>query len=56
MNKRGNIADAHVIKGLPMRLDNAALDAVRKWKFKPATLGGRPVAVYYTVTVNFQPN
>jgi TonB family protein len=43
-----------VLKGLPMGLDHAAVDAVQKWKFKPATLEGRPVKVYYVLTVNFQ--
>jgi len=28
--------------------------AVRQWKFKPATLNGRPVAVYFNLTVTFQ--
>ena len=36
-----------------MGLDRAALDAVEKWKFKPATLEGKPVKVFYTLTVNF---
>jgi len=27
---------------------------VQQWKFKPATLNGKPVAVYYNLTVNFQ--
>lgn len=46
--------NAHVLKPLPMGLDRAALDAVAKWRFKPATLQGKPVKVYYTLTVNFQ--
>jgi TonB family protein len=37
-----------------MGLDRAALEAVQNWRFKPATLQGRPVKVYYTLTVNFQ--
>jgi TonB family protein len=38
-----------------MGLDTAALEAIKRWTFKPATLAdGRPVAVYYTLTVNFQ--
>jgi outer membrane biosynthesis protein TonB len=32
----------------------SALDAVCDWRFKPATLDGRPVKVYYTLTVNFE--
>lgn len=29
------------------------LEALRTWRFRPATLHGQPVAVYYTLTVNF---
>jgi protein TonB len=36
-----------------MGLDTAAAEAVKKWKFKPATLNGKPVDVYYNLTVNF---
>ena len=35
-------------------LTEAAIDAVKQWKFKPATLDNRPVSVYFTLTVNFQ--
>ena len=37
-----------------MGLAEAAVSAVQQWKFKPATLNGKPVAVYYNLTVNFQ--
>jgi TonB family protein len=32
----------------------SALDAVCDWRFKPATIDGQPVKLYYTVTVNFE--
>ena len=35
-------------------LNRAALETVRRWVFRPATLAGQPVKVYYTLTVNFQ--
>jgi periplasmic protein TonB len=54
IDKQGNVTNVKVLKGLPMGLDNAAVDAVRKWKFKPSVLNGKPVAVYYNLTVNFQ--
>jgi protein TonB len=34
-------------------LDEAALEAVRQWKFKPATCGGRPVPVWVMVPIRF---
>jgi len=43
-----------VLKGQPMGLDKAAVDAVQRWRFKPAMLAGKPVKVYYVLTVNFQ--
>jgi TonB family protein len=32
----------------------AAVDAVTAWRFEPATLDGKPVDVYYTITVQFK--
>lgn len=54
IDKEGNITDVKVLKGLPMGLTEAAIDAVNQWKFQPATLNGKPVAVYFNLTVNFQ--
>jgi len=34
-------------------LDQAAIDAVKQWKFTPTLLNGVPVEVLMTVTVNF---
>jgi protein TonB len=53
IDKNGTVTDARTLRGLPMGVSEAALDAVRKWKYRPATLNGRPVAVYLTVTVTF---
>jgi TonB family protein len=54
IDKEGQVTNVKVLKGLPMGLDQAAVDAIKKWQFKPATLNGKPVAVYYNLTVNFQ--
>lgn len=54
IDKEGNVTNVKVLKGLPMGLDSAAAEAVKKWKFKPATLNGKPVAVIYNLTVNFR--
>lgn len=51
----GEVADAHVLRSIAV-LDQAALDAVRRWKFTPARLNGEAVPVVMTVTVNFQLN
>lgn len=54
IDEQGNVAETRLLKGLPMGLDRAAVEAVRTWKFQPATLKGEPVPVYYVLTVNFQ--
>lgn len=54
IDKAGKVTNVKVLKGLPMGLDQAAADAVSRWTFKPATLNGKPVAVIYNLTVNFQ--
>ncbi len=53
IDKNGDITDVKVLKGLHMGLSEAAVAAVRQWKFKPATLNGKPVAAYYNLTVTF---
>ena len=50
----GNVVDARVLRSVPM-LDQAALDAVRTWKFAPTIVNGQPVPVRLTTTVNFAP-
>jgi len=54
IDRNGDVTDVKVLRGLPMGLSEAAEAAVKQWKFQPATLNGKPVAVYYSLTVNFQ--
>lgn len=49
----GAVVDATVLRSVPL-LDEAALTAVRQWRYTPTRLNGEPVAVIMTVTVNFQ--
>lgn len=49
----GNVQNIKILKGLPSGLTEAAVEAVSTWRFEPATLNGKPVAVYYLVTVSF---
>jgi protein TonB len=48
----GRVENARILRGVPL-LDQAALDAVRQWQYKPTTLNGVPVPVIMTVTVTF---
>jgi protein TonB len=50
----GTVSDVKVLKSVNPLLDAAAERAVSHWTYRPATLGGRAVSVYLTVTVNFQ--
>ena len=54
INTNGDVTDARVLKPLPLGLDQSALEAVKRWKFKPGTLNGQPVPVIYNLTVNFR--
>jgi protein TonB len=49
----GEVDQLRVVKSAGPLLDRPALDAVRRWRYKPATLNGRAVSVYLTVTVTF---
>jgi protein TonB len=49
----GVVQEARVISGRPL-LNEAALDAVRQWRYTPTTLNNQPVAVIMTVTVAFR--
>lgn len=52
IDQSGLVASARVLRGDPL-LDQAALDAVRQWRFTPARLNGEAIPVVMTVTVNF---
>jgi periplasmic protein TonB len=43
-----------VIKKLDPGLHGKAMEAVRSWKFEPATKDGKPVAVHLQVEVQFR--
>ncbi len=49
----GDVASVSVLRSIPL-LDQAALDAVRQWKFTPTLLNGTPVPIVMTLTVQFK--
>lgn len=54
VDAQGNPRNIRVVRALGMGLDEKAVEAVRKWKFKPAMKDGRtPVPVMITVQVDF---
>jgi protein TonB len=54
VRRDGTIDEVEIIRDLPYGLGQAAKDAVEEWRFRPATINGEPIDVYYTVTVNFR--
>jgi TonB family protein len=52
IDKTGRVAQAKAISG-SILLQPAAVDALRKWKYQPATLNGQPVSTEILVTVQF---
>jgi protein TonB len=44
----------HVVRPLGLGLDEKAVAAVQKWRFRPGSKGGRPVATAALVEVNFR--
>lgn len=53
IDKQGAIARVRVRTSFHPAFDQAAVDALKSWRFRPAVLGGRPLNVYYTLTVNY---
>jgi TonB family protein len=51
----GRPYDIRVLRSLPQYgLDEKAIEAVKKWRFKPAMKDNTPVAVYISVEVDFR--
>jgi protein TonB len=52
LDANGRVDSVRVLRSIPL-LDQAAVDAVRQWRFTPALLNNEAVPVVMTVTVNF---
>jgi TonB family protein len=50
----GTVGDVKVMRGLPMGLNDRAIEAVRQWRFAPARMKGTPVDVVVEVGVEFK--
>lgn len=54
VRRDGSVSDVKVLRGLGHGLDERAVDAVRQWRFSPASRMGQPVDVVVTVAVEFK--
>lgn len=52
ITREGTIDSLRVISGHPLLID-AAIDAVKQWRYRPMLLNGEPIEVITTITVNF---
>ena len=52
IGKDGTVQNLHVLSGHPM-LTQAAMDAVRQWRYKPYYVNGEPVEADTQINVNF---
>ena len=48
----GRVTTMKVVSG-PSLLHQAAMDALKRWKYQPATLDGKPTPMHLTVTIQF---
>ena len=53
LDEQGMVRNLKVLRSIPL-LDQAAIQAVSKWRFTPTLLNGAPVPVVMTVTVGFK--
>jgi len=54
VDKNGNPQQIKVQRSLEKGLDEKAVEAVKKWHFKPSMKDGQPVAVMINVEINFR--
>lgn len=52
VSESGAVEEVKIVRGHPL-LNDAALRAVRQWRYSPYFLNGEPIPVTATVTVNF---
>ena len=54
IDEHGNPTNFKILNPLGLGLDEKAVEAVRQWRFRPATKNGKPVAVVARIDVSFR--
>jgi TonB family protein len=52
IDETGKVAATKILSG-PPALQQAAMNAVRSWRYQPARLDGQPISIHIRVVVNF---
>ena len=53
IDRQGSVRAIRLLRGLPFGLSESACVAVRQWRYRPATIAGQPICIYWTVVVSF---
>jgi protein TonB len=53
VSSKGLPKDPHVVKSLEKSLDQSAVEAVKEWRFTPAQMDGKAIAVRVSVQIQF---
>ena len=54
IDARGQVQNVVIAQGLGLGLDERAVEAVKKWRFKPGTRNGKPVPTNALIQVSFR--
>jgi periplasmic protein TonB len=54
VNPSGRAVNVRIVRSLGLGLDEKAIDAVKKWKFRPGYKDGQPVTVAALIEINFR--
>ncbi len=53
IDEQGNVTEATVQKSSNAAFDQSAVEALKRWKFKPATEAGKAIAIVVSIPVKF---
>jgi periplasmic protein TonB len=53
INERGEVVETVVVKSSDPAFEKPAVSALQRWKFKPATLDGKPVTTKALIPLHF---